>query len=62
MAEQEQHNPRSDRVQQLRFRQLLRRVDGMQKGDQPKNMVINGSKGVGKTIGVETFCSTKKDV
>jgi hypothetical protein len=33
MTEQEQHEPRSDRVQQLRFSQLLRRVDGLQKGD-----------------------------
>jgi hypothetical protein len=62
MTQQQPQEPRSDRVQQLRFSQLLRRVDGMQKGDQPKGMIINGTKGVGKTIAVETFLSVIKDV
>ncbi len=62
MTEQEQHEPRSDRVQQLRFSQLLRRFDGLQKGDQSKGMIINGTEGVGKTIAVETFLSVIKDV
>lgn len=62
MIGQKQHEPRSDHFLQLHFRQLLHWIDGMQGHDQPKGMIINGSKGIGKTIGVVTFLSTKKDM
>lgn len=58
---EQQQEPRSHRVKQLHLRQLLHKIDRIQRFDQPKGMIINGSKGVSKTIGVESFLSTQKD-
>jgi hypothetical protein len=62
MTEQQQQELRSHRVKQLHVRQLLQEIERIQRFDQPKGMIIHGSKGVGKSIGVETFLNTKKDV
>jgi hypothetical protein len=62
MTEQQQQEPRSHRVKQLHVRQLLHEIERIQRFDQSKGMIIHGSKGVGKYIGVVTFLNTKKDV
>jgi hypothetical protein len=62
MTEQEQQEPRSYRIKQLHVRRLLHEIERIQRIDQSKGMIIHGSKGVGKSIGVGTFLNTKQDV
>ena len=61
MTTQQPPESQSQHAQYWRFRRLLHLITDTQKHGLQKGVMINGTGGVGKTIGVEAFLSTKND-